>query len=94
MLILDEATSQIDADSEARINEALAEFMVDRTTFVIAHRLSTVVHADMIVVLCDGQVESIGRHHELLRDCRAYQILCRTQLQGLPQGEDDPPAAR
>jgi ABC-type multidrug transport system fused ATPase/permease subunit len=80
ILILDEATSQIDTDSEAKINDALAQFMVDRTTFVIAHRLSTVVNADMIVVLEDGRVASIGRHDELLAASDAYRVLCRTQL--------------
>jgi ABC-type multidrug transport system fused ATPase/permease subunit len=83
ILILDEATSQIDADSESQINEALAQFTAGRTTFVIAHRLSTVIHADMIVVMVDGAVGAIGTHGDLLRTCEAYQILCRTQLHGL-----------
>mgnify|MGYP006274061717 CR=1 FL=1 len=80
ILILDEATSQIDADSEAKINDALADFMAERTTFVIAHRLSTVVHADMIVVMADGRIASVGRHEQLLETSDAYRVLCRTQL--------------
>ncbi len=83
ILILDEATSQIDADSEAQINEALAEFVTGRTTFVIAHRLSTVVHADRIVVMADGSIASIGTHAELLKTSDVYRVLCRTQLHGL-----------
>ncbi len=86
ILILDEATSQIDADSEAKIAEALSEFMHDRTTFVIAHRLSTVVNADMIVVMEDGRVASIGRHDELLETSDIYRVLCQTQLHGLNGG--------
>lgn len=80
ILILDEATSQIDADSEAKINEALEEFMANRTTFVIAHRLSTVINADMIVVMKDGGIEAIGKHGELLESSGVYKMLCRTQM--------------
>jgi len=86
ILILDEATSQIDSESEAKINQALGEFMADRTTFVIAHRLSTVVGADMIVVMEDGRIASRGTHTELMETSDAYRVLCRTQLQvGRPQ---------
>jgi ABC-type multidrug transport system fused ATPase/permease subunit len=80
ILILDEATSQIDTDSEAQINAALARFVQDRTTFVIAHRLSTVVNADQIVVMADGAIASVGKHHELLEKSDIYRVLCRTQL--------------
>jgi ABC-type multidrug transport system fused ATPase/permease subunit len=80
ILILDEATSQIDADSEAKITEALQEFRKGRTTFVIAHRLSTVVDADLIVVMHNGQVIDQGSHSELLARCEIYQMLTRTQL--------------
>jgi ABC-type multidrug transport system fused ATPase/permease subunit len=82
ILILDEATSQIDADSEAKINEALEGFMANRTTFVIAHRLSTVVNADMIVVMNEGEIDSIGKHAELLESSEVYRTLCRTQMGG------------
>jgi ABC-type multidrug transport system fused ATPase/permease subunit len=80
ILILDEATSQIDADSESKITAALAEFTRNRTTFVIAHRLSTVVNADMIVVMADGQITAIGKHAELLKTSDIYRVLCRTQM--------------
>ena len=81
ILILDEATSQVDADSEAKINEALRELRQGRTTFVIAHRLSTVIDADLIAVMQDGRIVDRGTHQELLGRCEMYQMLTRTQLQ-------------
>jgi subfamily B ATP-binding cassette protein MsbA len=66
LLILDEATSSLDAESERLVQEALANLMRDRTSFVIAHRLSTVRRADAIVALERGRVAEIGRHDELL----------------------------
>lgn len=80
ILILDEATSQVDADSEAKINEALHRLREGRTTLVIAHRLSTVIDADMIVVMDDGRVVDRGTHSELQARCQVYQTLTRTQL--------------
>jgi ATP-binding cassette, subfamily B, bacterial MsbA len=84
ILILDEATSQIDADSEAKINRALDSFRTGRTTFIIAHRLSTVVDCDMIVVMDAGKIVDRGTHTELLNRCQAYQTLTHTQLQPAP----------
>src|SRR5262249_43364855 len=66
ILILDEATSSLDAESELLVQEALANLMRNRTSFVIAHRLSTVRRADAIVALEKGRVAEIGRHEELL----------------------------
>ena len=81
ILILDEATSQIDADSEAKINRAMDSFRTGRTTFIIAHRLSTVVDCDMIVVMDAGKIVDRGTHAELLERCEVYQTLTHTQLQ-------------
>ena len=80
ILIFDEATSQIDAESEAKIHEAIQEIMRGRTTFIIAHRFSTVVAADVIVVMHDGKIIAQGRHEELIRTCPVYQALYETQL--------------
>ncbi len=80
ILILDEATSQIDAESEAHINQALSEFCINRTSLLIAHRLSTVLNADRIVVMDAGQIIYQGRHEQLLERCDLYRRLSRTQL--------------
>ncbi len=80
ILILDEATSMIDADSEAKIADALDHFCENRTALVIAHRLSTVIHADRIVVMQDGSIVDVGTHTDLLGRCTLYQQLCKTQL--------------
>ncbi len=80
ILILDEATSQIDAESEAQINESLRGFRQGRTTFVIAHRLSTVINADLIVVMLDGTIVDQGKHAQLLERCKTYRTLTRTQF--------------
>lgn len=68
ILILDEATSSLDAESELLVQDALTQLMLNRTSFVIAHRLSTVRRADAIIVLDGGRVREIGRHEELLAD--------------------------
>lgn len=80
ILIFDEAMSHIDADSEAKIHKALSELMQDRTCFVIAHRFSTVISAETIVVMDNGQIVAQGSHYELVQDCLLYQSLYETQL--------------
>jgi len=80
ILILDEATSMIDADSEAKIAQALAEFGKGRTCLIVAHRLSTVMNADSIVVMDQGKVVDRGTHAELLGRCETYRLIARHQL--------------
>lgn len=80
ILILDEATSNLDAESEALIQQSLRRLMAGRTSFVIAHRLSTIRHADRIVVLQDGAVVETGTHESLLARSGRYAELLRLQL--------------
>ncbi|MER5295875.1 ABC transporter ATP-binding protein [Streptomyces pharetrae] len=75
VLVLDEATSALDTRSEALVQQALARLLHGRTTFVVAHRLSTVRGADRIVVMGDGRIQEIGTHEELLRRGGAYAAL-------------------
>jgi ATP-binding cassette subfamily B protein len=82
VLILDEATSHLDAVNEQQVRQALARLMHGRTTLVIAHRLSTIRDADQIVVLDDGQVVEQGTHQELLGHSGLYAQLVSTQLVG------------
>ena len=80
VLILDEATSSLDSESEHRIQEALRRLMQGRTTLVIAHRLSTIENADRIVVLREGTVVETGTHEELLARGGYYSTLHRMQF--------------
>lgn len=82
ILILDEATSALDTESERHIQKALEVLMEDRTTLVIAHRLSTVLNADMIVVMHEGRIVECGSHDELLAREGHYAALYRVQLEG------------
>ena len=82
ILVLDEATSSVDAEAEAQIQAALAELMKGRTTLVVAHRLSTILHANEILVLHHGEVAERGSHRELLARKGLYERLYRLQLRG------------
>lgn len=87
ILILDEATSELDPESELLVQRALANLMQGRTVFVIAHRLTTIRRADKIVVLEDGTIREVGKHHELLARGGVYQRLYDLQFVDL----DAPP---
>jgi subfamily B ATP-binding cassette protein MsbA len=80
ILILDEATSALDTESEKMVQQALDNLMLNRTTFVIAHRLSTVMHADTIVVLEKGRVVEVGTHNDLVDGSGLYRRLHNLQF--------------
>ncbi len=80
MLILDEATSNVDSRTEIQIQEAMNELMKGRTSFVIAHRLSTIQNADTILVVTGGEISEIGTHDELLRQGGFYSTLYNSQF--------------
>lgn len=80
MLILDEATSSIDTRTEIRIQKAFAKMMKGRTTFIVAHRLSTIKEADTILVMNDGKIIEQGNHHELLANKEFYYELYNNQF--------------
>jgi ATP-binding cassette, subfamily B, bacterial len=89
ILILDEATASLDAESEGLVQEALDKLMKGRTTFVIAHRLATVVHADRIIVLRDGVIAESGTHDELMRARGYYTSLVERQTRGLLRNDGE-----
>jgi ATP-binding cassette subfamily B protein len=80
ILLLDEATSALDSESERLVNEALERAMTGRTSLVIAHRLSTVRHADKILVFNHGRIVESGTHEELIARGGTYKLLVETQL--------------
>ena len=80
ILLLDEATSALDAQSEHHVQAALEHLMQNRTTLIIAHRLATVKHADMIVVMENGEIKATGTHQQLMASNPLYQKLCELQF--------------
>ncbi|MGZ5568241.1 MAG: ABC transporter ATP-binding protein, partial [Limisphaerales bacterium] len=95
ILLLDEATSALDEESEELVQDALERLMKNRTTLVIAHRLSTVMLASKIVVLKDGQINEVGTHDQLMRSQGYYSSLVHRQIAGLIRntGEEELSAA-
>jgi ATP-binding cassette subfamily B protein/subfamily B ATP-binding cassette protein MsbA len=91
ILILDEATSNLDSESEQLIQQSLRQLFARRTTFVIAHRLSTVVDADLIVVLERGRAVEVGTHAELLERRGTYYAMVQRQWRS---GTDGPALLR
>jgi ABC-type multidrug transport system fused ATPase/permease subunit len=88
LVLLDEPTSQLDSGNELRLREIVDDLARDRAVLVVAHRLSTVQHADRVIVLDRGRVLAVGTHDELLAGCAPYAELVHGQLLGGPQ---DPP---
>jgi ATP-binding cassette subfamily B protein/subfamily B ATP-binding cassette protein MsbA len=80
LLLLDEATSALDNETERLVQQALETLRADRTSFVIAHRLSTVRKADLICVLEDGRLVESGRHDDLLGRGGLYSRLCEASI--------------
>jgi ATP-binding cassette subfamily B multidrug efflux pump len=87
ILVLDEATSSVDAEAELQIQRAVAELMAGRTSLVVAHRLSTILHADEILVLHHGEIRERGTHRSLLAAGGLYERLYRLQLRGQERAE-------
>jgi ATP-binding cassette subfamily B protein len=80
VLILDDSTSAVDVETESKIQDELEVLMKDRTSFVIAQRISTVLNADKIVVLDKGQVSDVGTHEELMAQSPIYREIYESQL--------------
>ena len=88
ILLLDEATSALDVESERLVQQALSKVESGRTTLIIAHRLSTVLHADRIVLMDQGQIAAIGTHAELLERSAAYRDMVALQFEQAPVSPD------
>jgi subfamily B ATP-binding cassette protein MsbA len=90
LVLLDEATSSLDNESERLIEEAMGELLRGRSTLIIAHRLSTVLRADRIVVIDHGRIVEEGRHDDLLRAEGVYARLYRGQFRNAELGVQPP----
>lgn len=85
ILLLDEATSSLDSESERQIQESLEELMKNRTTIIIAHKLSTIRNADLIYVLDKGKIVEQGSHENLLSENGFYKSLYETQIKSISE---------
>jgi len=81
LVILDEATSSIDAITEQRLHNALLKLLAGRTSFIVAHRLSTIRHVDLVIVLDNGKIIERGTHDELIAHAGAYASLYKQFIQ-------------
>ena len=82
VLILDDSTSAVDTKTDAMIRKAFAEDIPETTKIIIAQRISSVQHADRVIVLEDGRIDAVGTHEELLRSCRIYREVFESQQKG------------
>ncbi len=89
ILLLDEATSSLDSISEAKVQKAIENLMEGKTSFIIAHRISTLRNANKIIVLNNGELEAIGTHEELLEKNLTYKMLWKTQTKFELKGEEN-----
>ena len=80
VLILDDSTSSVDVETETKIQDAMKTWLKDSTSFVVAQRISTVLHADKILVVDDGHIVANGTHRELMKSSRVYQEIYDSQL--------------
>lgn len=91
ILVFDDSFSALDMKTDAALRKELAKHITKSTVFIVAQRISTILHADQIIVLEDGKIQGIGKHEELLRSCEVYEQIARSQLSakelGLAEGE-------
>ena len=82
ILILDDSTSAVDTKTDAKIRAGLASYLPNTTKLIIAQRISTILHADQIVVLKDGEIVGLGTHDELMETCEVYRAIAESQMKG------------
>lgn len=87
VLILDDSTSAVDTKTDAAIQKALADFIPETTKIIIAQRVSSVQHADQIIVMDDGKIAAAGQHDELLKTCNIYREVYESQKKGDAENE-------
>jgi ATP-binding cassette subfamily B protein len=93
IVVLDEPTSALDSITERKVQEGLNELVKGRTTLIIAHRLSTVRNADVILVIENGRIIGRGPHHELMGTCATYRTMVDLQVEGFLADDDESPSA-